>query len=116
MYTRRFWNLLVYVRALLFVATIGITARQSRDDRRRQRFAHTGDVENETPGNNGRPPRATEAPTGFDGLTNGMDPQGPAFETLNEDNVVGGRSFNENRFIFEEVETAADGLQRPELP
>ena len=53
---------------------------------------------------------ATEAPTGFDNLTNGFSEQGPAFETLNEDNVVALRSFNDNRFIFEEVETVADGL------
>ena len=52
----------------------------------------------------------TEAPTGFDNLTNGFLPQGPAFDTLNEDNVVALRSFNDNRFIFEEVETVADGL------
>ena len=51
-----------------------------------------------------------EAPTGFDNLTNGFLPQGPAFDTLNGDNVVALRSFNDNRFIFEEVETAADGL------
>jgi len=53
---------------------------------------------------------ATEAPTGFDNLTNGFDVQGPDFETINEDNVVPLRSFNDNRFIFEEVETVADGL------
>ena len=52
----------------------------------------------------------TEAPTGFDNLTNGFDPQGPPFEKLNEDTVVPLRSFNDNRFIFEEVETDADGL------
>ncbi|MGH6622672.1 MAG: di-heme oxidoredictase family protein [Burkholderiaceae bacterium] len=51
-----------------------------------------------------------EAPTGFDNLTNGYLQQGPAYETLNEDTVVALRSFNDNRFIFEEVETAADGL------
>jgi len=53
---------------------------------------------------------ATEAPTGFDGVTNGFSTQGPPYESLNEDNVVALRSFNDNRFIFEEVETAADGL------
>jgi CxxC motif-containing protein (DUF1111 family) len=53
---------------------------------------------------------ASEAPTGFDNLTNGFSEQGPPFETLNEDNVVALRSYNDNRFIFEEVETAADGL------
>lgn len=52
----------------------------------------------------------TEAPTGFDNRTNGFDPQGPAFDTIDEDNVVPLRSFNENRFIFEEAETVADGL------
>ena len=51
-----------------------------------------------------------EAPTGFDNRTNGFDFQGPTFDTLNEDNVVAGRSFNDNRFIFEEVEKIADGL------
>jgi CxxC motif-containing protein (DUF1111 family) len=53
---------------------------------------------------------ATEAPTGFDNLTNGFTEQGPDFETLNEDNVVALRSFNDNRFIFEEVENIQDGL------
>ena len=53
---------------------------------------------------------ATEAPTGFDNLTNGFSEQGPPFETINEDNVVALRSFNDNRFIFEEVETVDDGL------
>lgn len=53
---------------------------------------------------------ATEAPTGFDNLTNGFDVQGPPFETINEENVVPLRSFNDNRFIFEEVETVGDGI------
>ncbi len=52
----------------------------------------------------------TEAPTGFDNRTNGFDPQGPAFDTINEDNVEPLRSFNDNRFIFEEVEGNVDGL------
>jgi CxxC motif-containing protein (DUF1111 family) len=51
-----------------------------------------------------------EAPAAFDNRTNGFDNQGPAFDTLDEDNVVALRSFNDNRFIFEEVETVADGL------
>jgi CxxC motif-containing protein (DUF1111 family) len=56
--------------------------------------------------------RATfrEAPTGFDNRTNGFDPQGPAFDGLDEDTVVALRSFNDNRFVFEEVEAIADGL------
>ncbi len=52
----------------------------------------------------------SEAPTGFDDRTNGFLPQGPEFETIDEDTVVPLRSFNDNRFIFEEVETKADGL------
>lgn len=52
----------------------------------------------------------TEAPTGFDNLTNGFDEQGPDFDTLDEDSVVALRSFNDNRFIFEEVETIEDGI------
>jgi CxxC motif-containing protein (DUF1111 family) len=56
------------------------------------------------------PPPVSEAATGFDNQSNGLDPQGPAFETLHEDNVVVLRSFNDNRFVFEEFETIADGL------
>ena len=55
-------------------------------------------------------PSVSEAVTGFDNRTNGFLPQGPPFESINEDNVVARRSFNDNRFIFEEVETVADGL------
>jgi len=51
-----------------------------------------------------------EALTGFDNLTNGFAPQGPPFESITEDNVVPLRSFNDSRFVFEEVETVADGL------
>jgi CxxC motif-containing protein (DUF1111 family) len=52
----------------------------------------------------------SEAPAGFDNLTNGYLEQGPDFESLDEDSVVALRSFNDNRFIFEEVEGADDGL------
>jgi CxxC motif-containing protein (DUF1111 family) len=51
-----------------------------------------------------------EAPAAFDNRTNGFDPQGPAFDTLDEDTVVALRSFNDNRFVFEEVEAVGDGL------
>src|SRR5690349_17665777 len=51
-----------------------------------------------------------EAPAAFDNRTNGFDPQGQIFENINEDNVVALRSFNDNRFVFEEVEHVADGL------
>src|SRR5262249_9420576 len=52
----------------------------------------------------------TEALAGFDNLTNGFLPQGPDFDTLNEDNVAPLQSFNDNRFVFEEVEQIKDGL------
>jgi CxxC motif-containing protein (DUF1111 family) len=55
-------------------------------------------------------PGVTEAPTGFDNRTNGFSPQGPPFDSLEEDNVVPLRSFNDNRFIFEEAEGVDDGL------
>jgi len=81
--------------------------RQNRGDR----FRHNGVIDGED-----RAPfadlrsDATEAPTGFDNLTNGFTEQGAPFETLNEDNVIALRSFNDNRFIFEEVEKLQDGL------
>jgi CxxC motif-containing protein (DUF1111 family) len=51
-----------------------------------------------------------EAASGFDNLTNGFDPQGSAFESLTATSAVALRSFNDNRFVFEEVEATADGL------
>src|SRR5438309_9229367 len=81
--------------------------RQNRGDR----FRHNGVIEDEDRSVVGDPKSdATEAPTGFDNLTNGFNAQGAPFETLNADNVVALRSFNDNRFIFEEVETIEDGL------
>src|SRR5262245_40780992 len=79
---------------------------------RPDRFRAQGSVENGVPGGQDAPGRRNlaEAPAGFDSLTNGYLPQGPDFDTLDEDNVVAGRSFNDNRFIFEEAETNADGL------
>ena len=77
-----------------------------------QRFHHNGRVHTESSQETAQAirDRFTEAPTGFDSLTNGFTVQGPPYESLNEDNVVALRSFNDNRFIFEEVETDADGL------
>ncbi len=98
------------------------TAKMSKksDDRIRQsRFRHNGVIEIEDPeiSKNGKNPTIrknvptpAEAPTGFDNLTNGFNDQGPPFETINADNVVALRSFNDNRFIFEETETIADGI------
>jgi CxxC motif-containing protein (DUF1111 family) len=60
--------------------------------------------------NDQSPTRSREALTGFDNLTNGFFPQGPDFETIDEDNVEPLRSFNDGRFIFEEVEGAEEGL------
>jgi CxxC motif-containing protein (DUF1111 family) len=62
------------------------------------------------PGEGGRDGTLREAPAAFDNRTNGFDPQGPAFDTIDEETVVPLRSFNDNRFIFEEVEGVADGL------
>ena len=56
------------------------------------------------------PPVVSEAATGFDNQSNGVDPQGPDFKLINGDNVQVLRSFNDNRFVFEEFETIADGL------
>ncbi len=90
------------------------SASQNDDRVRRQRFQHSGvmDYEDEADrgGSRDRDRRPTEAPAGFDNETNGFNEQGPPFETLNNENVVALRSFNDNRFIFEEVETVADGI------
>ena len=83
--------------------TLGALAADRHD-----RFRHSGTTHFEGIGD-GRD-RFTEAPTGFDNRTNGLDPQGPAFDTIDEDTVVPLRSFNDNRFIFEEVEGISDGL------
>src|SRR3954471_16570442 len=80
-----------------------------RDADRRMRFTSNGPMAPEG-GSISLLSVATEALAGFDNQTNGFNPQGPAFDSLNEDNVVALRSFNDNRFIFEEVEKASDGL------
>jgi CxxC motif-containing protein (DUF1111 family) len=90
---------------------ISTAASQSNRQNRRDRFRHNGVIEHEDRSAIGDPRSdATEAPTGFDNSTNGFTEQGPPFETLNEDTVVALRSFNDNRFIFEEVENIQDGL------
>jgi CxxC motif-containing protein (DUF1111 family) len=85
----------------------------ARDAARRARFTHDSVVDPEvaSPGVAAAAIVAPkEAPTGYANVTNGFNVQGPAYDTLNEDNVVALRSFNDNRFIFEEVEHEADGL------
>src|SRR4051812_20739515 len=69
----------------------------ARDAARRARFTHDSVVDPEIGSN---PSLAAvvpqEAPAGFSNVTNGFDIQGDPFETLNEDNVVALRSFNDN--------------------
>ena len=57
-----------------------------------------------------RPIIDRQAVTGFDNLTNGFARQGPDFDKINEDNVQPTRSFNDGRFVFEEVERQEDGV------
>ena len=85
---------------------------EAANDDRRLRFTPDGTLDPEIPSalRSTAEIRATEAPAAFDGLTNGFNVQGPAFDRINEDTVVALRSFNDNRFIFEEVETVRDGL------
>jgi CxxC motif-containing protein (DUF1111 family) len=90
---------------------IATASSQSRRQSHRDRFRHNGVIEGEDRSSFGdRGSDATEAPAGFDNLTNGFNEQGPPFEELNEDNIVALRSFNDNRFIFEEFEKIKDGL------
>ena len=92
-------------------STVAAEARSPFDNKtRRERFRHNGVLEDEAHAVTPPGTRITEAPTGFDNLTNGLTEQGPAFETIKENNVMPGRSFNDNRFVFEEVEHASDGL------
>jgi CxxC motif-containing protein (DUF1111 family) len=90
-----------------------ISHAQSREARERmlqERFQTRGSLEIEQTLTDRSGDRPTEAPTGFDNQTNGFDEQGPQFDSIDEDSVVPLRSFNDNRFIFEEAETIADGL------
>ncbi len=82
-------------------------AARTNAERLRQRGAAVDPEELPSIGAKSAP---TEAPTGFDNLTNGFTEQGPPFESLNENNVMALRSFNDNRFVFEETEKIADGL------
>ena len=63
---------------------VSSTSNAASNDRR-QRFSHNGVTEDE--GAAGNPHTASEAPTGFDNLTNGFSVQGPAFESLTSANV-----------------------------
>ena len=73
-------------------------SQSTQDAQRRERFTYKGAPEDEGPADSrlakagadaaAAGPAAREAPTGFDKLTNGFDPQGPRYEDLNEDNVI----------------------------
>ena len=86
------------------------TSPAARDQARRSRFAHSASVDPEASSAGIRGVAVREALTGYDSLTNGFDPQGQDFTTLTAQSAVGLRSYNDNRFIFEEFETAAEGL------
>ncbi len=111
------WATITIASLAYGVAILGVTdstsaaqdQRTARDSMRRARFTHDSIVDPEAPSVRALS-AAMEAPTGFENLTNGFNEQGPAFDTLDEDTAVANRSFNDNRFIFEEVETFEDGL------
>ena len=105
-------KLFVSLFLIVGLAAFLISTAASQSNRgRRDRLRHNGVMEDEDRSSFGeRRSDATEAPTGFDNLTNGFTEQGPDFETLNEETVVALRSFNDNRFIFEEAEKIHDGL------
>ena len=90
-------------------SSILLAGPSSTADDRARRFEHSGQIQVEGIADRTRD-RYTEAPTGFDNRTNGFSPQGPDFDTIDEDNVEPLRSFNDNRFIFEEAELIEDGL------
>jgi CxxC motif-containing protein (DUF1111 family) len=90
-------------------SVLSVNTASEADDRISTRFSHSGRLQFEGTPDPARD-RYTEAPTGFDNRTNGFTQQGPRFDSINEDNVVPRRSFNDNRFIFEESETIGDGL------
>jgi hypothetical protein len=99
----------------LAVLTVFVSCASAQRGSRRDRFTFRGTIESESdpaadPRRRTARVHAGEAPAGFDNLTNGYTPQGPDYDTLEEEDVVPLRSFNDNRFSFEEVETIADGL------
>ena len=105
------------VLMILLVGLIGFLVLQNQNvfsqarQSRAERFRHSGVIWDEDHSAASDPRTdATEAPTGFDNLTNVLIEQGPPYETLNAHNVVARRSFSDNRFIFEEFETIQDGL------
>lgn len=112
------WIALVTTTLVVAVLTNPLVGQNPIRDPRETRFTPCKDLANEGPARiffKGNSPvadasNATEAPTGFDNLTNGFAEQGPLFDTIDKNNVQPTRSFNDSRFVFEEVETLADGL------
>jgi len=97
----------------LAAMTALILSASAVGDGRSERFKPIGEPAVEDNGAAARSAVAaiiSEAPTGFDNTTNGFNVQGPAFKTITDDNVQALRSFNDNRFLFEDVEVNADGL------
>src|SRR5262245_28971045 len=103
-------NIVTCLAAAALLTSVAIATSQDRDERLRQRLTPTTVVDPEEATGPQTLVGPTEAPTGFDNVTNGLDPQGPPFDSLDEDSVVPLRSFNDNRFIFEAVELIEDGL------
>src|SRR5713101_1921292 len=91
--------------AVVAVLTSSITGQAPRKMTLQERFTPRKGAAAEGParffsmpgGNStvGNQRNAHEALTGFDNLTNGFTIQGPDFDTINEDNVVPLRSFND---------------------
>jgi CxxC motif-containing protein (DUF1111 family) len=107
------------MQALRRFALVAVTASpllvlgldSTADNRATDRFQHSGVMPVEQSTNAvTQADFFSEAPTGFDNRTNGFLQQGPAYDSLDDETVVPNRSFNDNRFIFEEVEVIADGL------
>jgi hypothetical protein len=91
------------ISALSLCGALALLSQNTQDPR----FHHNGHVNKENNVPSGNP---QEAVTGFDNVSNGFLPQGIAFDHISATNVHPNRSFNDNRFLFEEVETAAEGL------
>ena len=101
---------LLLAAAVITVVTTQDSLRDTGpDERRRERLTRPGrGVEAEGPAGGGQPPHRGANRLRQRDQRHGHP--GPDFDTLDEDTVVPLRSFNDNRFIFEEAETIGDGL------
>jgi hypothetical protein len=95
--------------ALLLVPVLAAPAG-AQHRRRGNPFRHDGRIAPEASVTSPDAAGVTAAPSGFDNATNGYLDQGAPFDELDEESVQALRSFNDNRFIFEEVEVIDDGL------